>query len=375
VRKALLVFILSIVLIAAATGATYAQCGGCQPSVKPNYTPGSAMTVYLAPGLTQNEVAAANGAVSAWNAWFVQNGYPAPYSITTNSGTANITIAEDPALHNTGIAGSTTAGQITLNPDYANRSDGFLPNVASHEMGHAIGFTDVGGNCQGQTVMFGSITPGGPYTTGPTSVDTCQLSQFVGSSGSGSGELENQCGQDSGCAEPIIFNLNDGSDQLSGLEDPVRFDIFAIGPRGGKPEIGWTARGSELAFLSIDRNGNGVIDGGGELFGTGTLLKSGEHAPNGFSALAEYDDNGDGQIDAQDSIWPYLLLWTDRNHDGLSQLSELQLISASAITAIELAHHWTNRRDGSGNVFGYEGLFREGKHERKFFDVFFVIGH
>jgi hypothetical protein len=334
------------------------------------------MSVYLDFSLSQSELNAANDAISAWNNYFTSQGYPPPYTITNNALAAAITFKEDPSLHNSGQGAITTYGVIELNPDYQSRTDGFLWDVTSHEMGHAIGFTDVNASgCAGQSVMWGSIAPGGSYTTGPTSVDWCALGKYYPpptNIGDGTG---NQCDVTWGCAEPIVFSLDNGSYHLSGLDDPVVFDIFGVGPRGGKPQIGWTARDSEVAFLAFDRNGNGGIDDGGELFGSATLLRDGTHAANGFDALAEYDDNADGLIDARDRIWQYLLLWEDRNHDGISQPEEVRQITNSTITAIELAHRWTNRKDGSGNFFGYEGRFHEGRHVRTFYDVFFVIGH
>jgi len=376
--KKLLISLAMLLLTLGLATPVSAQCGNCAPGVKTGYTPGSAMTVYLDSSLTDQEYSAAVNAVAAWNQSFEQQGAAPPYSFTNNAFAANINIKEDPTLHNTGYPGSTnaSAGIITTNPDYKNRTDGFLDNVLSHEIGHAIGFTDVNtSTCQGQTVMFGSITVGGSYTTGPTSTDRCQLSQYCPPSGTGNGDALSQCDPEWGCAEPILLNLGHGGYRLTGMEDPVSFDIFGVGPRGGKPQIGWTERGAEVAFLSFDRNGNGLIDNGGELFGTGTLLRSGQHAANGFDALSEYDDNRDGQIDSSDQIWQYLLLWTDRNHDGISQPAELTPIGASMVTAIELAHRWTYRQDWSGNYFGYEGRFHEGREVRPFYDVFFVIRH
>jgi hypothetical protein len=370
-----ILLLLSLALVGFA-GSAQAQCGNCQPGVKPSYTPGSSMTIYIDPSLTAQESNAASAAITGWNQWFVQQGFSAPYTVTTNASTANVTIKEDPQLHNSGIAGSTSPGSITTNPDYNGRTDGFLANVISHEIGHAIGFTDVfGSGCQGQTVMFGNISVGGPYTTGPTGVDQCQLGQYNPPPSAGDNDTLSQCDSTWGCAEPIVFTLGNGGYHLSGLEDPVAFDIFGAGPRGGKPWIGWTERGTDIAFLAFDRNDNGIIDGGGELFGNGTLLKTGEHAPNGFEALAQYDTNGDGLINASDPVWQFLLLWIDRSHDGVSQQSELQRINASSITAIEIAHRWTFRHDQSGNYYGYQGAFFEGLRRHVFYDVFFVIAH
>jgi hypothetical protein len=151
--------------------------------------------------------------------------------------------------------------------------------------------------------------------------------------------------------------------------DRLTLDIHA----SGHPlTIGWTARNADVAFLALDRNGNGRIDDGSELFGNATPLSQGGLAPNGFVALAQYDLNGDGVIDASDPVWSDLLLWVDANHNGVCEPGELRHIADSSITAIEIRHHWTGRCDQSGNWFGYEGHLHEGKSVRPFYDVFFV---
>jgi hypothetical protein len=139
--------------------------------------------------------------------------------------------------------------------------------------------------------------------------------------------------------------------QLSGRNDPVLFDIDAT----GRPiRIAWTAAGAPMAFLAVDRNQNGKIEDGAELFGNHTPMPSGATASNGFEGLAQYDSNHDGIIDVNDPIWPSLLLWADLNHDGISQPAELMSVSESTVVAISLDYHWTGRRDPSGNSFRYE---------------------
>jgi hypothetical protein len=99
----------------------------------------------------------------------------------------------------------------------------------------------------------------------------------------------------------------------------------------------------------LDRNGNGVIDSGIELFGNRTPQPRCE-TPNGFIALAEFDlraegGNGDGVIDRRDAVFARLLLWKDRNHDGLSQASELEPLRRSGIESISLDYRYTNILD------------------------------
>jgi hypothetical protein len=174
-----------------------------------------------------------------------------------------------------------------------------------------------------------------------------------------------------GCpTSPILINLGTGGYDLTGIEDPVSFDIDADGV---VERLSWSARNAPLAFLALDRNGNGVVDDGAELFGNSTPLPSGQIAPDGFVALAPYDRNGDDVIDVHDPIWSALLLWTDRNHDGVSQREELQPIAASEIEGIELAHHEINRRDAHGNRLRYAGAVHIARGARICYDVFFRL--
>jgi len=178
-----------------------------------------------------------------------------------------------------------------------------------------------------------------------------------------------------GITSPIVINLDNGPYQLTGAESPVLFDITGTGT---KLPIGWTAPGTNQAFLWIDRDHNGVVTSGAELFGTAAVLQNGRHAANGFEALREFDTNADGVIDANDAVWPQLLLWTDRNHDGISQASEITRLADSPISSISLSYHWTGRRDARGNAFRYEGLISlstggKGSREQPVYDIFFTL--
>jgi hypothetical protein len=113
----------------------------------------------------------------------------------------------------------------------------------------------------------------------------------------------------------LIVNLGQSAWRFSGLGDAVFFDIDA----DGKPDrIGWTERDSDLAFITLDRNGNGRIDDGTELFGDHTPLANGSPAANGFAALSELDVNRDGIVDASDPVWQRLSLWVDANRKRAS---------------------------------------------------------
>jgi hypothetical protein len=257
----------------------------------------------------------------------------------------------------------------------------FTGNMKIHQVNPSIDYTSP---ISGSGQWIGGISAPADYTT-----KTCYQAFISATSGntSGSNQSSEQCtpdppaptpdhpidhnpldGLSEGTQDPIVINLR-GPYKLSGLEDPVTFDINAS---GHAIRIGWTARDADVAFLAFDRNGNGKIDDGSELFGNATPLSQGGRAPNGFVGLAQYDVNGDGVVDASDPVWNELLLWVDANHNGVSEPSELRHITDSSITALEIQHHWTGRRDQSGNRFGYEGQLREGRRARSFYDVFFV---
>jgi hypothetical protein len=174
---------------------------------------------------------------------------------------------------------------------------------------------------------------------------------------------------------PIVINFESGDYRLTGRNSPVLFDM----PGNGHPVLmGWTAAGADEAFLWLDRNHNGKVTSGAELFGNFTPLQNGRLAINGFEALAEYDANHDGIIDDRDPIWSRLMLWRDLNHNGLSEPSEISPLDASDVTAIDLHDHWTGRHDPWGNAFRYESLIsirnRSGRAVRKqpVYDIFFV---
>jgi hypothetical protein len=155
----------------------------------------------------------------------------------------------------------------------------------------------------------------------------------------------------------------------------VSFDITAD---GRLDSIGWTRPGSEDAFLWLDRNGNGVVDDGSELFGNAARLRNGERATSGFELLKEFDSNNDGIIDSRDPIWQSLRLWFDRNHNGISEPSEMECVADSDIVGLRLNYRFSTRRDQFGNLFRWKSnAIRMGPRgnlrEEPFYDV--VLAH
>lgn len=187
---------------------------------------------------------------------------------------------------------------------------------------------------------------------------------------SGDGFTRNQ-GSPTNCS-PIIIDLTGDGFFLTSAANGVKFDIANTGV---PIQIAWTANANN-AFLVLDRNGNGVINSGAELFGNFTPQPASAH-PNGFLALAQYDSNGDGVIDAKDPIYSQLRLWVDANHDGISQPGELHTLPEMGVYSISLSYSLSQRTDEFGNIFRYkakinQGLTGESDVGKKAYDVFFV---
>jgi hypothetical protein len=158
-----------------------------------------------------------------------------------------------------------------------------------------------------------------------------------------------------------------------GFEDGVSFDINGDHT---KERIGWTRPDSDDAFLVLDRNRNGQVDDGLELFGNATDQPVSSH-PNGFLALAMFDrpemgGNGDGELTAADAIFSALRLWLDADHDGASTAGELSPLEAWGVVEIDLDYKEARRRDGDGNEFRYRTQVTFASHKKSFaYDVFF----
>lgn len=120
----------------------------------------------------------------------------------------------------------------------------------------------------------------------------------------------------------------------------------------------WTRAGEDDAFLCMDRNGNGAIDDGSELFGSATPLLGGGTADSGYTALAELDlpdlgGNSDGQVDASDPLFDRLCAWVDRNRDGISQRKEIESLDRVGVVALEGRYKRLHKTDDYGNLFRY----------------------
>ncbi len=129
---------------------------------------------------------------------------------------------------------------------------------------------------------------------------------------------------------------------------------FDIDGDGVDERVAWTQPDSDVAFLALDRDGDGRITSGKELFGTHTL----PGVKNGFDALARTaaDTSGiaSGSVSSDDPLFGRLLLWVDANHNGISEPFEMQPVT-TRVAEIGLGYTIHDRKDGHGNCFVLRG--------------------
>lgn len=142
---------------------------------------------------------------------------------------------------------------------------------------------------------------------------------------------------------PIVLDLD--GDGIETLE--LGASYFDLDADGLSERSGWVSPDDGL--LVHDRDGDGRISSGAELFGNNSLLSNGQLAANGFQALAEYDNNGDGVIDAQDASYAVLQVWRDLNGNGSSDVGEMQSLADAGVTSISTGYTASTHVDAHGH--------------------------
>jgi hypothetical protein len=337
-------------------------------------------TVEVVPGGVRT--ASVSTAVSNWNNAFIAFGvcnYPKLFVGSSSGPTILMTyhaIAPPPncptgsTCFTRGIAHLETAsfsgGRLSLVSVEINSSitvASAITEVVAHEIGHTFALAD----CNYPTCSVNSsvMESGAPATSinslvgtpGPTG---CDLSSVLGVAPDYKCPLPNPCypcqpGRTGGCiCSPIILDTEGTGFNLTDAKNGVLFDISGSGK---VVRTAWTAPNSGNAFLALPGS-DGLVHDGKQLFGSFTPQPS-SSTPNGFAALAVYDDpknggNGDGVIDAQDAIFSSLRLWIDENHDGICQPGELHTLPSLGVDAISLDYESAKRTDEFGNLFRYK---------------------
>lgn len=161
---------------------------------------------------------------------------------------------------------------------------------------------------------------------------------------------------------PLVLDLGGDGIEVVSLEDSNA--TFDMDLDGRADPTGWI--GTSDGFLVLDRNGNGVIDGRGELFGDM------DGASNGFEHLAELDSNGDGVMNANDAAWDDLSVWVDANGDGKSHPGELVTMEEAHVSEIDLRADVVDEQVGDQFISHRSDFGRDDGSRGRIDDVWFT---
>jgi Ca2+-binding RTX toxin-like protein len=145
-------------------------------------------------------------------------------------------------------------------------------------------------------------------------------------------------------SDPLVLDLDGDGVEMTDINTTTVY--FDTNLDGLVERVGWVAPDDGL--LARDINGDGLINNLSELFGSTTK--------DGFTALAEFDSNADGKIDASDTIWSSLRVWQDANTDGDTGPGELKTMQQAGISQISLSAEPVEQGN-EGNKIAFRGQY------------------
>ena len=157
---------------------------------------------------------------------------------------------------------------------------------------------------------------------------------------------------------PIVLDLDGDGIETVGLSADIHFDHDGD---GFKELSGFT--NADDGLLALDRNNDGVINNGSELFGSFTALDDGSLAQNGFEALKEFDLNADGVINSDDAIYSDLRVFKDLDQDGQTDAGELLTLTEAGVESLALDYTNQTYIDAAGNDHRQVGSYTNASGE------------
>lgn len=266
-----------------------------------------------------------------------------------------------------------------------------IEKVALHEIGHTMGLGHVprdpngSGQYAGESVMNDGAGVNDSFNNIPLNIQQCDQSavssnpRYQPTGGGGGGPCEGGAQTEGSCLADLTVD-SCWNESVCGPSSPILIDVagdgfrltdagsgtaFDLNNNGTKEHLAWTFADSDDAWLALDRDANGTIDNGGELFGNFTL-QLWSRQPNGFLALARFDTqekggNTDGVIDDKDAIFSSLRLWQDGNHNGVSEADELYALWQLNVLRLDLDYKESKKQDAHGNQFRYRAKVRDAR--------------